>query len=94
MTKREHEALQKFFNTFDEHDKKADSLFKQLQERNAEIGTGTKWCSAEHNATDLLSTGDDYGMTLYTKYVEERGKAEAIMKLGRLLADLNFWKAG
>ena len=91
MTKKEHQALQQEFNRIQEYRNKSDEAFGRLQELNATEGTGTKWCSAEHNYKDLLSVGKDYTW-LYDSYVEYRGMESALLSVGCVLARLNFWK--
>lgn len=91
MTKKEHAALQEFFNEMGEYDTAADIAFKRLQDLNAKEGTGHRWCCAAQNYRDLLSKGKDY-THIYDNYVEANGKRDVMMELGRTLAGLNFWK--
>lgn len=93
MTKKERAALQELFNKMGEYDADADAAFKRLQDLNAKEGTGHRWCCAAQNYRDLLSKGRDYTY-IYDQYVEANGKRDAIMELGRTLAELNFWKKG
>jgi len=91
MTKKERDAIQKYFNKMNDYEKEADEAFYQLQELNGNEGTGHRWCCAETNYKDLLSCGHDYGY-LFIKYTEGRAKSRAILELGRDLADLGFWR--
>ena len=91
MTKREHKALQEHFNRMGEFRDKADKAFKKLQDLNGTEGTGTRWCSAEHNYKDLLSVGKDYTY-IYNEYVKATANDFLLMELGSTLAELNFWK--
>lgn len=91
MTKREHEVLQARFNKLEYHREEMDKAFKQLQDLNANEGTGTRWCSAKQNAEDLKSCGKNYDH-LYERYLIQGGMYEAILELGGDLANLGFWK--
>ncbi len=91
MTRKERETLQGFINRLSEYEEKADRAFKRLQELNGTEGTGKRWCCAQTNATDLLSTGKDY-MYLYEEYVKANAAIDTITSLGSGLAELGFWK--
>ena len=92
MTKREHKALQELVNKQSEYREKADRAFEKLQDLNEKEGSGSRWCCAASNMRDLLAAGKDC-VYLYTEYVENNAKADAIAwELGGTLAGLNFWK--
>ena len=98
MTKREHEALQRACNKYQEYSSEVDKAFKALQEMSGRL-SGNRWCNAISNLEEiknsLIATDKEKRRAdgLYQDYWEAMGKQTAIEEVMKTLAELDFWKA-
>ena len=70
-------------------DRKADEAFTELQELNAEYGTGERWCNAFMNLKGLIGTAKETrAEMLYNQIQQARGQMESLRELA--LATNNF----
>lgn len=95
MTKKEHEAFQKFMNRTGAIENDRMKAFKELQDLSRKHGL-TVWCNAEDNAKQLQNVADEFDKRraehLYNYYVSLEGASAMLSELGGVLAELNFWK--
>ena len=97
MTTKEHAALQTLFNTVQDFESTQSAILHELMDLNEKHGDGHRWCSWKANLDGLAKTapGTIYhrrAEALYDKYNQACGAYNAMMDLGRVLSELNFWK--
>lgn len=97
MTTKERTAIQTFFNKYGEIREQQEKAFKELQDLNGKLGSGSRWCCAMTNRDDILKSDADSrtkgrATYLYDIYTEARGKEELMREFGKELANLGFWK--
>jgi len=92
MTQAERTALQKLINETTTINNRRNECFKELQIMSKECGL-PMWCCAKTNRDQLQQT--DFARKadcLYEEYLVLGGKDDMLMKFGRTLAELGFWK--
>lgn len=92
MTKKEHDALQKFMNRTMDLQKIESEAFTALQDLATANGL-PRYCSAQLNAEQLAHTPDaEKAERLYKQWLDANSKQDLLCDYGMMLAELNFWK--
>lgn len=95
MTKKEHDALQRFINRRTAMETERTNAFIELKEMSQKHGL-PEWCDAEENRNQLQNVSDEFDKYranyLYEKYIVLGAKIDLMNDLGGTLAELNFWK--